>query len=162
MKIKTKMYWGIATVVCLALIYYISTMASNNSQNCATAPAAEMDIGGHESLTMHIHQMLTISIDGESIIIPANIGLPSGVMRPIHTHDSSGKLHVEGTCQRDFTLGEFFDIWEQTFTEQCIMSSCIDETHTLKVFVNGVESTEYRSLVLKDGNEIEIVYEETV
>jgi len=159
MKTKTKVYWGIAAVICVALVYYVFTMAAENSQNCATTPVTEMDIGGHESLTMHIHQQMAITINGEQILIPANIGLPNGIMRPIHTHDSTGKIHVEGICPRDFTLGEFFDVWGEEFTESCIMGFCEDETHTLALYVNNVESLQYRDLILKDGDEIKIIYE---
>jgi len=161
MKSKTKIYWGIAGLISIALVYYLFTMAAENSQNCATMPVTEMDIGGHESLTMHIHQMLTIKINGEQIIIPANIGLPNGMMRPIHTHDASGKIHVEGTCPRDFTLGEIFDVWGEEFTEISFMGNPIDATHTLTMSVNGVETTMFGDYVLKDGDEIELVYEET-
>lgn len=156
---KLKWTWLIGAIALLGVAWLL-WIAAGNSQDCATMPVTEMDIGGHESLTMHIHQMLTITVNGEQILIPANIGLPNGMMRAIHTHDSSGKVHVEGTCPRDFTLGEFFDVWGQTFTEECIMEHCIDETHTLKMSVNGVETLMFRDTVLKDGDEIEIIYEE--
>ncbi len=158
---KTKTWLWIIAIVAFVGGGWLLWTAAGNSQDCATAAVTEMNIGGHESLTMHIHQILTITVNGEQILIPANIGLLNGVMRPIHTHDSSGKIHVEGTCPRDFTLGEFFDVWGQTFTEQCIMENCVDETHTLRMYVNGIESTMFRNLVLKNEDEIEIVYEES-
>ena len=161
MKGKTKVYVGIATILGLAFVYYIFSLAISNTQNCATMPATDMDIGGHESLTMHIHQDLSIRINGDTMIIPANIGLENSIMRPIHTHDGSGRIHVEGTCPRDFTLGEFFDVWGETFTSSCIFENCVDENHRLTMYVNGVETLQWRDLVLKDGDAIEIVYEET-
>lgn len=159
MKKKSWAYLGAA--LGLGLLVYIIWLAASNSQDCATMPATEMDIGDHQNIISHIHSTLSITINGEKLIIPSNIGVPTGVMRPIHTHDSSGKIHIEGLCPRDFTLGEFFDIWGQTLTDECIMSYCEDETHTLTMFVNGIETTRYRDLILKDNDEIEIVYEET-
>jgi hypothetical protein len=32
-------------------------------------------------------------------------------MAPLHTHDSSGIVHVQYSINRDYTLGEFLDIW---------------------------------------------------
>ncbi len=163
MEKKTKFWmWGIGILLVFSFIFLIQE-AAQNSQNCATTPAVEMNIGGHENINMHIHQELTITINGESVVIPASIGLPSAeVMRPIHTHDSSGKIHVEGTCPRDFTLGEFFDVWGETFTETCIFENCVDEDHRLTMYVNGVESLQWRDLILKNEDSIEIVYEEKV
>ncbi|MDP3728918.1 MAG: hypothetical protein Q8R18_05725 [bacterium] len=159
MKTKTWLWFG--GIIGVAFIIYIIWTAAGNSQNCATAPVTEINIGDHKNILSHIHQTLTITVNGEQIIIPANIGILSGIMRPIHTHDSSGKIHVEGPCQRDFTLEEFFDLWGQTFTEDCIMENCIDETHTLKMYVNGVETTLFGDYILKADDEIEIIYEET-
>ncbi len=160
MKTKHKIYWGIAAVISLAVIYYILSLAGQNSQTCATAPATEIDVGGDENVVYHIHPTLTITINGEEIVIPTHIGLNSGIMRPLHTHDTSGEIHVESPCKRDFTLGDFFDVWGQNFNSTCIMDSCSDADHTLTMYVNGIESTEYENLILKDKNEIEIVYAE--
>ena len=160
MKTKAKIYWTIALLVGVGLLYYVISLSVHNTQDCQTTPATEMDIGSHSNLALHIHQQLSITINGEAVDIPANIGIETDIMRPIHTHDASGKIHVEGTCERDFTLQELFAVWGKTFNSSCIMDSCVDDTHTLKMYVNGVESLQYETLVLKDEDSIEIVYEE--
>jgi hypothetical protein len=33
------------------------------------------------------------------------------VFSPLHTHDTSGIIHVESPTVRSFTLGEFVDLW---------------------------------------------------
>lgn len=33
-------------------------------------------------------------------------------MSPLHTHDSSGLIHVESNTVRNYFLGEFLDIWK--------------------------------------------------
>src|SRR5262249_43759878 len=76
----------------------------------------------HLGLAMHIHPKLTIIINGQQQVIPASIGLtyPSGssnpnssftAATPIHTHDTSGYLHVESTQVYTFRLSDFFDVW---------------------------------------------------
>jgi hypothetical protein len=34
----------------------------------------------------------------------------------IHTHDKSGKIHVEAAAPGTFTLGQLFAIWGQSLT----------------------------------------------
>jgi hypothetical protein len=66
----------------------------------------------HARLGLHIHPHLSVGINGVTQTIPANIGISGhDCMRPVHTLDDSGTLHVEWTSPRDFTLGDFFRIW---------------------------------------------------
>ncbi|MGH9909463.1 MAG: hypothetical protein ACRD32_02365, partial [Nitrososphaerales archaeon] len=141
-----------------------------------TAPAAV----DNQPMVMHIHPNLTIKIDGKSVMIPANVGIEPSlykdhmldtygmkmpnmssmpVMAPTHTHDSSGIIHVESSVVRDYTLGEFFNVWGVTFTSTCIMDKCNDGTKTVKIFVNGQPSFEFRNYAMKDGDEIVIQYD---
>ena len=68
----------------------------------------------------HIHATLGIELQGESISVPAGIGLSeSGHFNP-HTHDEAGELHIGeggpaglGTQLRYVTLGDFFDVWRE-------------------------------------------------
>ena len=32
-------------------------------------------------------------------------------MAPLHTHDTSGIIHVESSVKRNYTLGEFLNTW---------------------------------------------------
>jgi hypothetical protein len=38
-------------------------------------------------------------------------GPSSGLLAPMHTHDTSGTIHIESTVNREYTLGEFLRIW---------------------------------------------------
>ncbi len=101
----------------------------------------------HGGISMHIHPDLRIVINGDAEVIPANIGVTPACMRPIHTHDSTGRLHIEFPRQRNFTLGEFFKIWDKPFPSEISMT------------VNGQDNAEYENLILKDGDKIEIRYD---
>ncbi|HZY94649.1 MAG TPA: hypothetical protein VFE98_07315 [Candidatus Bathyarchaeia archaeon] len=48
-------------------------------------------------------------------LIPANVGSSANCIRPIHTHDASGTLHVETDVNRNYTLQDFFLIWGKSF-----------------------------------------------
>jgi hypothetical protein len=63
------------------------------------------------TLAEHIHPLLTINIDGQNVPIPAGIGIGPDGNLPIHTHDSSGIIHVESTKKLPFRLQDFFTIW---------------------------------------------------
>ena len=114
----------------------------------------------HKNLAMHIHPKVEISILGQIYPIPANIGVSENSMRVIHTHDSTGALHVEGPYVVDFYLRDFFTIWEKRFTEDCIFEYCVDANHELLFYVNGEQNDLYADMVLRDGDVLSIVYRE--
>jgi hypothetical protein len=123
----------------------------------------------NKPMVMHIHPILSLYIDGKPITIPANIGIDANlykthkldaygmkmpdmpsmpVMYPTHTHDTTGKIHVESNEERDYTLGDFLEIWGMDFSGK-----------TVKLTVDGTAvptNTDYRSHVFKDGEQIEL------
>ncbi len=112
----------------------------------------------HKNVAFHIHADLEIYILGKKQVIPANAGIPKGCMHIIHTHDSSGELHVESPYYHRFYLKDFFTIWGKTFNRSCIFEYCVDEDHTLSFFVNGIKNDEYEDLPLRDGDKFQIIY----
>jgi hypothetical protein len=110
---------------------------------------------------LHIHQHLDLVINGTSVAVPADIGVAeaAGFMSPLHTHDASGVIHIESNVVRDFTLGQFFDVWGVRFTRDCIGGYCANATSTLKVYVNGsLVPGDPRALVLSARQEIVVIY----
>ena len=81
-------------------------------------------------------------------------------MNPLHTHDSSGKIHVESPEKRDFTLADLFAVWKKIFTKDQILDYKADQTHFIRETVNGAETKDYQNTVLHDGDNIIIYYEE--
>ena len=100
--------------------------------------------------TFHIHPFLTIFVDDKALVIPNGVGIDAGkCMHPVHTHGTDGKIHVESPKPANFTLGDFFLVWDKKF----------DELGTLeKLTVNGADSTDGENLILKDGDKIELRY----
>lgn len=152
--------WAVGIIIIgliVSLIGWGIIASANSAEKCRTQPVEEMNIGGHQNLAMHIHTHLTIIIDGETQMIPANVGLLRNIMRPIHTHDASGKLHVEAPCPRTLFLGEFFDVWGKTFNKTQLFDKTTDEGKLI-VRVNGEINNDFRDLVLRDGDNIVIEY----
>ncbi len=73
---------------------------------------------GAEGEALHIHQHLDIFVNGKPVTVPAGIGInmDARFISQLHTHDMSGVIHVESDQVRDFTLGQFFDVWGVRFT----------------------------------------------
>jgi hypothetical protein len=111
------------------------------------------------TLAEHIHPILTININGQNVPIPTGIGLgPTGDL-PIHTHDSSGIIHVESTKKLPFRLKDFFTIWGQKFDAKHILGYTADRTHKISMTVDGRPSRLFGALPLQDLQQIVISYE---
>jgi hypothetical protein len=108
------------------------------------------------TLAEHIHPHLAIVIDGQHIRIPGEIGIGPDGADPIHTHDSSGLLHVEASVAYDFTLDDFFTTWGKDFSAQDVLGHRADATHKIEMTVDGKPSQAFGSLVLKDHQHIVI------
>ncbi|MBI3573132.1 MAG: hypothetical protein HY092_02950 [Candidatus Kerfeldbacteria bacterium] len=109
---------------------------------------------------IHWHPQLTITMNGKDQEIPANIGL-GGAEEPIHTHDTTGTLHLEFpglVTKDDIRLGHFFKIWGKTFTSQCIFDSCNGPNGQVAMTVNGKSNTEFDQYIMRDKDQIEITY----
>lgn len=110
----------------------------------------------------HIHPNISIVVNGTVQTIPAQVGIKAGCMNPLHTHDTSGKIHVESPVRRDFTLGDFFAVWGETFSKDQVLDYKVDDTHAITVNVNGTENQDFENLVLNDNDQIVISYEPIV
>ena len=128
---------------------------------------------------IHLHPRLTITINGEAVAVPANIGIDPNVwqdhsldsysgmqampsmgmegMAPLHTHDTSGTIHVESAVTRDYTLGDFFRIWGRAFDSQQVLGHVAQSGHKVWMVVDGATLSPSNSLVLRHGMNIQIV-----
>jgi hypothetical protein len=102
-----------------------------------------------EQLAVHIHAHLQIYVDGQALAIPYGIGVvpPMRLQQTaegpfvergtafywLHTHDTSGVIHIESPVERRYTLGEFFDLWGQPLGPDQVGPA----TEPVTVLVNG-------------------------
>jgi hypothetical protein len=57
---------------------------------------------------------------------------------PLHTHDSSGIIHVESVVDRNYTLDEFLDIWGIDLSDKAIQISANGKpVNSLNYVLNG-------------------------
>jgi hypothetical protein len=113
-----------------------------------------------EGTAQHIHAHLDIYVNGKQVVVPADIGIPStGGITPVHTHDTSGIIHVESPDARAiYTLGQFFDIWGVKLTSTSIGGYANTSVDKLIVYDNGTVVQNPTSLDLAKHHEIVITY----
>jgi hypothetical protein len=111
-----------------------------------------------EGGAMHVHSNLAIFVDGKPVTVPADIGLAADAQSPLHTHDTSGVVHVESADPgAPFTLGQFFDVWGVRLSGTCIGGYCASGNRTLQVFVNGKPAGGNPSSISLDPDKQDIV-----
>ena len=105
-----------------------------------------------EYSTYHIHVHLDVFVNGQHATVPQYIGIKDNTcLYWLHTHDTSGIMHIESPQQRNFTLGQFVDMWKAT-------SSGVPSGDPI-IFVNGQEvSTDFNTTILNAHDEISLVY----
>lgn len=110
---------------------------------------------------MHWHPELEIYLQGEKVIVPANIGLIGG-HNSMHTHEEDGVVHLEydGLVREDDTrLEKFFALWGKEFGSEQIFEYQNGSDGEVHMYVNGEESVEFGNYLMRDGDKIEIRYE---
>jgi hypothetical protein len=125
-----------------------------------------------EALAYHIHTHLQIFVNGVAKNIPYGIGIVppysldtsggspfvSGGSKFyfLHTHDETGVVHIESPTKRQYTLGNFFDVWKQPLSSTQVGPN----KGTVTVYVDGklftgdprtIEFTEFKKIQLDVG-----------
>jgi len=109
---------------------------------------------------LHHHVQLYIFVDGQPVEVPMNVGLSNQAASPLHTHDTTGLVHIESGDPNFFpVLGQFMDVWGPYFTDSCLGSECSQGDKKLRVYVNGQEYTGNPTLIpLTDLSTIAITF----
>lgn len=112
-----------------------------------------------EQLNYHVHTHLDVFVDGQRQQIPDGVGILStpSCLYWLHTHDSTGLIHIEAPQTREFTLGQFLNVWNKTRDPSGLLDSVSAMNAT--VFVDGdkIEGN-YRNVQLKSLEQIALVY----
>ena len=104
----------------------------------ARAEAAGLTLGPMGTAE-HYHPQLSITVGGQPIPIPANIGVDprTGQMAAVHTHTPDGVIHIEAArTDQQFTLGQLFTLWNVKLTDSQI-GALRAPSDRLTVTVNG-------------------------
>jgi hypothetical protein len=119
--------------------------------------------------TFALYTHVSIIVNGEPQAIPTDLGAsPQGATHcfyTIHTHDSTGKVHVTPSASGTFTLSQFFEIWKQPFTNTNVAGFTglpvavfvTDGTTTTKIADadwNNIELKSHREITISVGTEV--------
>jgi hypothetical protein len=97
---------------------------------------------------------LRITVDGAAVEVPPYVGIDRvrAVQAPVHTHDSTGQVWLEGRETDGVTLGQFFHVWGVRFDDHCLGSAC----RGLVVTVDGRIRSDPSEVRLADSRTIDI------
>lgn len=148
---------GIAAAI--AVIIVLGVYFSENQSSSPTNAIQGVQCDPTEGTVFHIHAHLDVIVDGKSVTVPAGIGIkPNECLYWLHTHDTSGVMHIESPQQMTFTLGQFIQVWDNTPGISPNFEQLINGDKNFKVFVNGFEYKDgYDKIPLTAHDEIVIV-----
>ena len=153
------------TVALIVAVAITIALGMGLSMRSTTMIGAQMG-GGNKPIIMHFHPPLNLMIDGKPVTVPSQIGIDSSLwkdhsldqygmqamangmsgMAPLHTHDATGTIHVESNIIRNYTLGEFLNIW----------GGLITNGKTVKAMMDGTPVSDYKNIILRDGEQINL------
>jgi hypothetical protein len=118
------------------------------------------DVAGMTGYATHYHAHVSIYVnDGGTLHrapIPQSVGIdvPDQILSSIHTHDSTGVIHMESD-KKGFkaTLQQVFDVWGVRFSGQCIGGYC----GGVHMWVNGKPSTAFGGYELQEHDQVTLL-----
>src|SRR3989344_3927959 len=156
---KQAWFWILGIVRLLVGVWFVSAGNRGEVPTERTTREVALTCTTDMATEFHIDPVLEIHIEGVKQVIPSNIGIKPSCMTALHTHTADGIIHVESPEKRDFTLADFFAVWEKPFGRDRILDHVADETHRVWMTVNGTEVDTFENTVFRDQDQIAIYYE---
>ena len=155
-------WFGIIVTVLTVIIFWVVIASQKNikeKQEKLTAREVALTCTTDMATQYHIHPEIKITINGEPVVIPTDVGITPACMYSIHTHSSDGIIHVEAPIPKEFTISDFFAVWKKDFSRTKILDAVVDDSTEIVVTVNGEKVDTYENTVLKDADKIVISYQ---
>lgn len=134
--------------------------ANNGDGLRARLAALGLPALAREGTVLHIHAHLDVFVHGKRVVVPAGIGIDPYLrfISPLHTHDTSGVIHVESPTVRTFTLGEFLGVWGVRLSGSCLGGYCAGHGSSLRVYADGRPVSDPARLPLAAHEEIVVAF----
>jgi hypothetical protein len=112
--------------------------------------------------TFHQHALVRIYQDGLLVPLAGFMGLDRKrkVYAGLHTHDSSGVLHLEADKPFPATLGDMFAMWNVAFGPDRMGSLTNGDGRTLRVYVNGKRIEDPAAYAIQKDDVIVIAFDD--
>jgi hypothetical protein len=160
-KIKRLVMIGVIVAAAIGIALAVASSKALTGSGVSASAIDGIQCNNTEQLVSHIHAHLDIFINGQPYTIPSQIGITDKCFYWLHTHDESGVIHIESPVAKEYTIGQFFDIWNKKFSNTQILDNIVNGKNTLSVYVNGNKinaAVNYRDIKLNAHDEIAIVY----
>ncbi|HEX7031513.1 MAG TPA: hypothetical protein VF172_00790 [Nitrososphaera sp.] len=145
---------GIVSLVLIYMFVYQPLAANETAEGDREFNLEEIH---RVPLARHDHVMMSVLVNGRPAVIPEGVGMlsnlwhdhsldrfgPSGIS-PIHTHDTSGTIHIESTTPREYTVGEFLSVMG------------LDSAAVTRMTVNGNEVDNFLDHEMQNGERIQL------
>jgi hypothetical protein len=105
----------------------------------AAAAKAGLPMLNREMLEVHYHAHLDVLVRGVAITVPAGIGIDPAeqAITPLHTHDTTGIVHIESAENIPFTLGQLFTEWGQPLSATQVGPVTVAGGEQVRLYRNG-------------------------
>ena len=142
----------------LAFVGFLIYGLVNQKASVPTTPVGNIQCNAGEQLATHYHAHLTILLNGQPVSVPAQIGITDQCFYWMHTHDTSGVIHIEAPANqkdRTFTLGDFFSVWKQPLSSTQVATLTLTSDQKLVIYVDGKPYTgDPKKIVLKSHTQV--------
>lgn len=108
----------------------------------------------------HVHAVLRIYDEGKQIEVPSQIGIDQeeSYLAPLHTHDTSGIVHMEATEPYPFKLSQFFVVWGVKFSNTQLGALKTGGGKELALYANGNKVANPVEYVMKPHDRLVLDY----
>ncbi len=131
----------IRSMIALAVIAVVAGVITNIVTQQVRAQNPLYQCIASEEQPYQAYVTIFVTVDNQEVVVPKDIGIAPDCVRPIHTHDASGLIHVAYERPHEFMLGHFLWYWNFDILK-----------YDATVYVNGSNVGEkYLDTVLQDG-----------
>jgi hypothetical protein len=148
---------GLIIVAAIGIGVALASSKFLSSSNASAMTVDGIQCNAAEQLVFHKHAHLDIYINGQPYTVSSQIAIiPSKCIYWLHIHDDSGIIHIESPATRNFTLGQFFDIWKTKFNNAQAFNNIFNKTgnnNMPQIYKNGNKlpsGTDYRNIKLDE------------
>ena len=121
----------------LAIVINIAIAGPPPLEQCLTGSMSS----GDSKYSFHQHAYLNVTLDGQPFTVPANVGITSDCVKPLHTNDTSGMIHSQYVKPVRFTLGDFVKLWGLNLNQ-----------YDVQVFAKSFDDTDFREVNASEIN----------
>lgn len=155
----------VAFVLAFGILGYFLYSANASTQthtivNSSYPPVDGIYCDQLEQTQFHYHALLSIYINGKLSPLAQGTGIaPDGSCYYwLHTHDSSGVVHIESPNNHTYTVGNFLDIWSLEF-QRLGYPTQLDLATGWQVWIDGKPyNGDFHNIVLKPHEIITLAY----